>query len=203
VQAVQQELAASQAAVEQVVTNTEPDLSLKKMRTPPIEQPFAPAGEDELAKAFNMLAEGNAIAVRDALQSFYDRLPAHSMSRFWVRMMQAVASWTAGRDQDALTYLHEVRNALFDPISPTRPHPGNMPQALSLYMLKEIDDVRGGQVAAVVRRPFAVLLRIGEPARRQPGSCQEVLRGLPCEEGDRSGMALWTAADGAEVHRAD
>lgn len=140
VQAVQQELAAAQAAVEQVVTNAEPDLSLKKMRTPPIEQPFAPAGEEELAKAFNMLAEGNAIAGRDALQSFYDRLPAHSMSRFWVRMMQAVSSWSAGRDQEALTYLHEVRNALFEPISPTRPHPGNMPQALSRYMLKEIDD---------------------------------------------------------------
>ncbi len=137
---VEAELAAAQAAVQAEPPAEIQETALKRTRTPPIVQPFPPAAEQELAKAFAMLAEGNPIAMRDALQAFYDRLPAQSMGRYWVRIMQSVGSWIAGRDSEALVRLHEVRNALFEPIDDKRGHPGVMPQTLARYMLNEVDD---------------------------------------------------------------
>ena len=134
------ELAAAQAAVQQVPIPEVQETALKRTRTPPVVQPFTPPKDKELAKAFQMLAEGNPIAMRDALQTFYDQMPELSMDRYWIRTLQVVGSWAAGRDADALIHLHEVRNALFEPLSDKQNHPGVMPQTLVRYMLNEVDD---------------------------------------------------------------
>lgn len=135
-------------AVTQVDTNVVPDTPKKVI---PKEQPFSPAGEQQIVKAVNLLAQGKPAAMGEQLQALYDKSPPLGVARYWIRLFQAVSSWGGGHDQDALLYLKEIRNAVFDSPDPALPHPGTMPQALARYMLKEIED--GALMFEASRRP--------------------------------------------------
>lgn len=109
-------------------------------KTAAIVQPFTTAGEEALAAAVQQMVDGKPAAMRDQLQAVYDKSPPLGMGRYWVRLFQAVASWGGGRDQDALLYLQEIRNAMFESPDRSQPHPGAMPQTLARYMLREIEE---------------------------------------------------------------
>ena len=109
-------------------------------KTAAIVQPFTASGEQSIAAAVQKLVEGRPEAMREQLQVLYDKSPALSMGRYWIRLFQAVACWGGGREQDAVLYLQEIRNAMFGSPDPSQPHPGAMPQTLARYMLREIDE---------------------------------------------------------------
>lgn len=126
-------------AVEQP-TNAVETAQVQTQKVAAIVQPFTQVGEQAINDAVAQLVRGNPVAMRDQLQSLYDKSPAIGMGRFWIRLFQAVACWAMQRDQDAVVYLQEVRNALFESPDPAQPHPGNMPQTIAKHMLKQIDE---------------------------------------------------------------
>ena len=135
----------------QVTTGEQENVQAQAQKVAAIVQPFTPAHEQALNEAVAQLVRGNPTAMRDQLQDLYDKSSAIGMGRFWIRLFQAVACWAGQRDQDAVIYLQEVRNALFESPDPSRPHPGNMPQTLAKLMLKQVDE--GAVSFEAARRP--------------------------------------------------
>jgi len=109
-------------------------------KTMPVVQPFTLAGEQAISAAVQKLVDGNPAAMREQLQSLYEKSPAIGMGRFWIRLFQALACYGGGRDNDALMYLQEIRNTVFESPDTLQPHPGNMPQTLAKYLLKEVEE---------------------------------------------------------------
>ncbi len=122
----------------------------KPKRIVPVEQPFTPAGEQAIASAVQQLVKGNPAGMREQLQALYDKSPPIGMGRYWIRLLMVVACWGGGRDQDAIVYLQEIRNALFESTD-GQPHPGNMPQSIARFMLKEAEE--GAVSFEAARRP--------------------------------------------------
>jgi serine/threonine protein kinase len=121
------------------VPQTQPqDTSPKKMAL--ILQPFTMAGEQAITAAVDRMVKGNPSGMREQLQVLYDKSSQTGVGRYWIRLLQAVACWGEGRDEDARLYLQEIRNTLFPSTDPAQPQPGSMPQTLARYMLKEIED---------------------------------------------------------------
>lgn len=123
-----------------VATNALETSQVQTQKVAAILQPFTPVGEKAISDAVAQLVRGDPVAMRTQLQGLYDKSPAIGMGRFWIRLFQSVACWAGQRDQDAVVYLQEVRNALFESPDPSQPHPGNMPQTLAKHMLKQIDE---------------------------------------------------------------
>jgi len=134
------------AVVQQVLDSEKPTKTLAVI------QPFTTTGEQIIQAAVQQLVAGNPAAMREQLQDLYDKSPAIGMGRHWIRLFQAVAAYGGGRDQDAQTYLLEIRNTVFETTDPSQPHPGGMPQAIARFMLKEIEE--GGVSFEAARRPF-------------------------------------------------
>jgi predicted Ser/Thr protein kinase len=111
-----------------------------KPKTLPNAQPFSKAGEQEVLKALEPMAQGNFLASRNALQQLYERAPVRGIARYWIRLLQVPLALMDGQTGDARSFLLEVRGALLEPLAGGVPHPGVLPKTLAAYILKDIDE---------------------------------------------------------------
>lgn len=102
--------------------------------------PFSKAGEKEVLKALDDLAQ-NPTSVRKKLENLYQRAPRHGgLARSWIRMLQVPPALMENETIEARSYLLEVRGTHLAPMPGGAPHPGILPQILAKYMLKDVDE---------------------------------------------------------------
>lgn len=97
------------------------------------------AVEEKIQLAFVKLSNGHALAADELLQNAHNEAPELSVGSNWIRLLQGVPSWMAGRELTARFFLKDLEELRFDADQYSGPHPYGLLKSFSAFMQDRLD----------------------------------------------------------------